>query len=693
MIGPLLRLIRNMLIAWLCLTEVGGGAAWAQGTMLERTNNIRASLIAESGVEAGETLYLAIHFEPVGDEWHGYWRNPGDAGYGMELNWSLPPGWEAGEPVYPVPTRLLIGGLMNHVYEGDYTVLIPVRTADDTMDRATATIGLEAQWLACTDTICVPEQAQLRTRVAVGGRVSGGGPTDDSRFTRWQARIAPMLDTSARFERAGDMLRLAIPLPASATLADPHVFVGERDLVAYAQPQRFKRSGDWLIAEIPLIDRALDVDGITGIIAFEDGRGVRFTAKSGPVPQGGTTVTTVTGDAPALTLLILAALAGGLILNVMPCVFPILSLKALSLARAGADETQARREGLAYTAGVVFACLALGGLMLALRAGGEQIGWAFQLQEPAVVVALLILASIITANLAGVFEVPNLPMTRRGEPAGAFATGLLAAVAATPCTGPFMAAALGAALLLPAGAALLLFAALGLGLALPFLAIGLIPALRRRLPKPGAWMDRFRKALAIPMGLTALALMWLTSRLGGVPFALTALMIVVGVVAGLWATGRLQRRGKMAWPAFGLIAAPFAVLGAIALPNLYDDRAMANDASILEPRPFTAAALRDARASGRPVFVWFTADWCVTCKVNERVAIERNATRAAFDEAGVVTLRGDWTRRDPEITRYLDAQGAAGIPLYVWYDGDGRTTVLPQILAPDALVRQARGRR
>mgnify|MGYP000013365381 CR=1 FL=1 len=231
------------------------------------------------------------------------------------------------------------------------------------------------------------------------------------------------------------------------------------------------------------------------------------------------------------TLLLLSALAGGLLLNVMPCVFPILSLKALSLARAGESQAQARAEGLAYTAGVVLACLALGVLLLALRAGGEQVGWAFQLQEPLVVTALLLLAVTITANLLGAFEFAVPGFAGDGSPQGAFATGLLAAFAATPCTGPFMAAAMGAALLLPVAQALALFAALGLGLALPFLAIAYIPRLRAMLPRPGAWMVWFRKAMAVPMGLTALALLWLASRLGGNGFALAAGLIALIVIA------------------------------------------------------------------------------------------------------------------------------------------------------------------
>jgi thiol:disulfide interchange protein len=398
---------------------------------------------------------------------------------------------------------------------------------------------------------------------------------------------------------------------------------------------------------------------------------------------------------PPLWTLVLGALVGGLLLNIMPCVFPILSLKALSLARAGesegANEGGARAEGLAYTAGVVLACVALGGVMLGLRAAGEQVGWAFQLQEPGVVVALLVLAAAITANFAGMFELPALSVNMGGERAGAFATGLLAAFVATPCTGPFMAAALGAALLLPVPQALLLFALLGLGLALPFLLLGFVPPLRRMLPKPGAWMERFRHIMAIPMGLTALALVWLTAQLGGRPFGGIALVLVVGVLIALFAVGRLQRAGKMAWPAFALVTAPFLAFAVIALPSVYAAKGAEAKDSILNPAAFSRTALAKARASGKPVFVWFTADWCVTCKVNEAAAIERESVREAFEQAGVVTMVGDWTVRDPEITAFLTEQGAAGVPLYLWYaPGAATPEQLPQVLTPELLAQRAK---
>ncbi|WP_120077996.1 protein-disulfide reductase DsbD family protein [Aurantiacibacter odishensis] len=629
-----------------------------------------ARLVAGEAIAPGEGGQLALDFLP-NEGWHGYWRNPGDAGQGMCIDWDLPEGWQAGEPLYPVPQTYITQGLMNHIYEGEHAVLLPVTVPEGTAPGAYQ-VGLYADWLTCSDTLCVPQRASLSATVQIG---EGGAA--NPRFADWSAAIPPLIDSTARFELTGSSLRIAIPLPASLEVGDPHVFIEQRDVVAYAEAQTFYRDGDMLVAEMPRGGLRAEPRELRGLLAFSDeGEGVQFEAVPGDVPTGGTPIGPGGVETP-LALLLGGALLGGMLLNLMPCVFPILSLKALTLARAGGEERQAKIEGLAYTAGVVIACLALGGLMLVLRAGGAQIGWAFQLQEPLVVAALLLVATLITANFLGLFEIPSLPIRSRGE-GGAFATGLLAAVVATPCTGPFMAAALGAALLLPAPQALLLFAALGLGLALPFLLLGFVPALRRMLPKPGAWMLTFRRVLAVPMGLTALALVWLAFRLGGTSFAFAALALAILPVVALTA----RRNGNLL---VSLIAVIAALYFAVSLPFRVEEQ-VASSESVLEPVAYSEAALAEARASGAPVFLWFTADWCLTCKVNEQVAIEREATREAFEDAGVVAMRGDWTRRDPEITRYLEQWGAAGVPLYVWYPAGGEGEQLPQVLTPAMLA-------
>jgi len=648
-------------------------------------NHIAADLIAERAPVPGQQVTVALAFRPE-PGWHGYWTNPGDAGLGMRLDWRMPPGWQAGEPLYPVPQQLVVQGLMNHVFEGEYAVLVPITVP---AGAAIGPVTLSAQWLACTDRICVPEQAELTLRVPPVA--TGSNP-----FDRWRAALPPLIDRQAHFAVTGNALRVAIPVPAALDLGQPHLFVAQDRVGAavrlnHGAAQTFRRQGDMLVAEVPLKDLTLPPGSpqaafdplarVDGILAFGAvGNGVRFAAVPGAVPTGGETVGAPAPAGAPLWSLVLAALAGGLLLNLMPCVFPILSLKAMTLVRAGESERAARTEALAYTAGVVLACLAVGGLLLVLRAGGEQVGWAFQLQEPGVVAALTVLAVLLTANFAGLFDLPALSFAGSGGAPSAFATGLLAAFVATPCTGPFMAAALGAALLLPPLPAMLLFAALGLGLALPFLALGFVPALRRRLPKPGRWMDRFRLFMALPMGLTALALGWLCWRLGGVEF----MALVLAVALLLLGARQASRRGLRATALGGVVAS--GLLAVSAWQGFVPQQSQ--DTSILETVPFDEGVLA-REAATRPVFLYFTADWCLTCKVNENVAIEREDVRDAFEEAGVVVMRGDWTVRDEAITRFLTEHGAAGVPLYLWYRPGAAPQQLPQVLTPAMLAELA----
>ena len=664
--------------------------AFAQTTL----THISAELRAEGPAAPGQTVLLAIAMHPASG-WHGYWQNPGDAGFGMRLDWSLPAGATAGTPRYPVPETLVVSGLMNHVFQSDYAVLVPITLPASARPGAVVPITLKADWLACTVSVCVPESARLATTITIAAPGTAAKP--DPAFDTWRAKLPAPLLAPAHFAIAGAKLRLAIPLPATSQLAAPHLFLADDHVADYAAEQSFARAGDTLLVTLQRARVApLAPASIAAVLRLDgEGDGISLAASPGVVPMGGTPIVGE-GTAPSLAslpLLLLAALAGGLLLNVMPCVFPILSLKALSLARAGESQAEARTEGLAYTAGVVLACLLMGGLLLALRAAGQQVGWAFQLQEPGVVAALLLLAVAITGNLLGLFEfaVPSFAQSgtgaKQGTASGAFATGLLAAFVATPCTGPFMAGAMGAALLLPVLPALALFGTLGLGIALPFLAIAFIPALRRALPRPGNWMVWFRRAMALPMGLTALALGWLASRLGGWGFAGASLMLAAVQVLGLYAIGKNQRRGLAVPLKTSLTIAALLLVGFLALPRTIS-RPDAEAADILPTQPFSETALASARAAGHPVFAYFTADWCLTCKVNERLAIERETTRAAFARAGVVVLKGDWTRRDPAITHYLTAHGAAGVPFYMWYPAKaGAERQLPQVLSPDLLAR------
>jgi thiol:disulfide interchange protein len=418
------------------------------------------------------------------------------------------------------------------------------------------------------------------------------------------------------------------------------------------------------------------------VLALGDGRGLEFTATPGAVPGGGIAVGAL--DAGALLWAVLGALAGGLLLNLMPCVFPILALKAAHLARAGGDEREARHDALAYAAGAVIGTGALGGLLVAIRAGGSAAGWAFQLQDPRTILILLLLVTAITLNLLRIFELPVLAGGAR--PAGSFGTGALAAFVATPCAGPFLGAALGTALLLPLEGSVIVFAALGAGLAIPFLAIAFVPVLRRRLPRPGPWMARLQRFLAIPMAATAAGCLWLLWRIGGGDALAVGISALFALAAVLFVFGRLQRRGG----SFGIVAlglaAVVAVTAAGKLPQPIPgaSRAMAGAEAWSEAR--VAAYL----GQHRPVFVNFTADWCLTCKANEAAAIDRDAVRRAFKQAGVKVLAGDWTNGDPAITRFLESRGRAGVPLYLWYEPGREAEELPQILTQSTLIDRAR---
>jgi DsbC/DsbD-like thiol-disulfide interchange protein/cytochrome c biogenesis protein CcdA len=639
---------------------------------LAQARGIEPELVAEGPAPPGGEVELAIHMR-TNPGWHGYWLNPGDAGLPMEVKWQLPPGFSVGSLRYPVPTRLTVAGIMNYVYETDYAVLVRLKVPPGV--TGTIPIRAEAHWLACTDTICVPEQGELALDLPVGR-----GTPQRAQFDKWRRALPQPLASPARFEVAGGKLRVAIPLPRDVAVEEPYLFAAEDGPVDYAGKQHFRRLGDLLIAELPR--RNGEPKTLSGVLAFGDGRGLEIGAAPGDVPEGGRAI----GETGTNAVLwaVLGAIAGGVLLNLMPCVFPILALKALHLARSGGEEREARRDALAYTAGAVVGTGALGLALLAIRAAGSEVGWAFQLQDPRTIMLLLLLAIAITANLLRLFELPVLG--GRAQPAGSFGTGALAAFVATPCAGPFLGAALGTTLLLPLAGSVAVFAALGLGLALPFVLVAFVPALRAKLPKPGPWMIKLQRILAVPMALTALACLWLLYRLAGADAALGGLLWSVALIAVLIAFGRGQRGGRTLGAlvaGVALMVATFAVITA-PKPQAGGTRAVAG------AEAWSEARVASYVQQGKPAFVYFTADWCLTCKANEVAAIDRGEVREAFENAGVKVLAGDWTKGDPEITRFLESRGRAGVPLYLWYEPGRDAEELPQILTPSMLIDRAR---
>jgi thiol:disulfide interchange protein len=645
--------------------------------------HIATQLIAETDRPTpGSTVSLAIRMTPQ-PGWHGYWRNPGDSGIGPGVRWTLPHGAAAGPLEYPVPDRLVVGGLVSYVHEGSYALLLRLRVPEGIAPGTPLPIRGRFDYLVCTREVCVPESADLALDLTVGS--PGTNTSRLAAFDGFRAALPRQLSVEGRFERTEGWFRLLIPLPASIAAEDPYFFPVTDGAIAYAAEQHVSRSGDALI--ITTRPGGQQPSSVEGVLRLRDGYGLSVNARPGVVPAAGADASWQSAFSAIIAPMV-GAVLGGLLLNIMPCVFPILSLKALSLAKAGGDEGAAKREAIAYTAGAVLICLGLGIALLALRAGGVAAGWAFQLQDPRVILSLLLLITAVALNLAGLFELPAITgggrLAQRGGLSGAFWTGALAAFVATPCTGPFMGAALGAALVLPLVGALAIFAGLGLGLALPFLLLGFVPALRRRLPRPGAWMERFRRLMSVPMFLTAPALAWILGRQTGVDGMSLGLAAAMLLGLALWWVGRRQGRSGFWLP---LVPVAFAATAAVAfVPIIAAAPAAAASPGALNSEPFSEARLAALQREGRRVFVYFTADWCITCKVNESGALARPQVAEAFSGNRVAVLVGDWTSGDAGIGRFLERHGRSGVPLYVYYAPGRPVEVLPQLLTPARLV-------
>ena len=700
-------LVFFLLSAWL----LPAAAATAQPA-----SRVAVTLHAGSAEPApGRTTMLALRFVPR-PGWHGYWSNPGDSGLPPSVKWDVPEGVRVGALQHPAPEVLRVAGMTSFVHGDQHVLLAPMQVPANFKAGDALPVKGELDFLICSDKLCVPQKATVNLNLTVGkGSVD---PASRALFASAGKAIPRSLPMQGEYKMSGSTVQLLIP---GAAGLDP-----KRATFFPAGEGVFERSGARRMA-----DGSVEISGslsnrpasLAGI-ASDGRRSVQLRFRQAPAGPGETSATAsetpMAAETPAEAALaappisspeparplaaasatvatgflwaLFGALIGGLLLNLMPCVFPILSLKALHLVRSGSSNDAARRDALAYAGGTLAMCLLLGLVLLGLRQAGVAAGWSFQLQNPYVILALLALVTGIALNLAGLFHItaPSIeqPIGNSGL-RGSFGTGALAAFIATPCSAPFMASALGAALLLPPLQGLLIFAALGLGLAFPFLAIGWFPALRLRLPRPGAWMVTLQRVLSVPMFITALGLAWVLGRQVGIDGMALGLAAVLLLALGLWWVGRRQHGGKRrSWLPL-LPAALLSIGTASVVPAVASVPAAAARGQLVEP--FSETRLAALRARGTPVFVDFTADWCLTCKVNEKVAIEREATKAAFARHGVVTLVGDWTRGDPAITNFLSRHGRNSIPFYLFYAPGKDAHVLPQILTTSGLVAMASG--
>ncbi|MBP9522738.1 MAG: thioredoxin family protein [Ottowia sp.] len=709
-----------------------------------RTDQVQAKLLAHApqGVPIGQTPEAAAA-QPVwvglqithAPEWHTYWKNAGDSGMPTELQWTLPPGVMAGDIAWPLPKKIPIGHLANYGYEG--TVLLPVPliitpeykpgVLADALD-----VKLKATWLVCRKE-CIPQDGEFALKIPLRSSTALNGAAFDAALKSQPADVAgahqvALKDDGKRLavrvaglpvDVRGQPLELFPESPGvvvtAATPAKPGEPVGARSWSQHWD-------GDVWTADVPVSPERADSPEKMTLVLVAGERGWRAEA---PVAGAWPALALPAGVSPALEAALkananaganapppaaptavpastfvwalLGALIGGLVLNLMPCVFPVLAIKVLGFTQHADDRRAHRTSGLAYTAGVVLSFLALGALMLALRAAGQQLGWGFQLQSPAVVAALTVLFTVIGLNLAGVFEFGSFLPSRlatleaRNPVANSFLTGMLAVAVASPCTAPFMGASLGLAVGLPALQALLIFAAIGLGMALPYLAASWWPAVARLLPKPGAWMDTFKKFMAFPMFGTAVWLLWVLGQQTGIDGAgaLLALLVVLALV--LWALG-LTGRTRIVLASFSIAAG--ALLASAIGPNVIK---MAEAATPVAEtpgarwQPWSAERVQTALGAGQPVFVDFTAAWCVTCQYNKKTTLASAEVLSAMDAAKVQTFRADWTRRDAAITAELQKLGRNGVPVYVLQAPGQAPVVFSEILSVTE-VKDALGR-
>jgi thiol:disulfide interchange protein len=677
------------------------------------TPQVRAELLAYApdGVGAGKQVWvgLQITHQP---EWHTYWKNSGDSGQPTETQWTLPAGVQPGETRWPVPKKIWIGSLANYGYEN--TVLLPVPLEISSMYKADLLkadleVKLKAVWLVCKQE-CIPEEGEFALKIPATSSTA----LHKAAFDAALAAHPRELKVQANAKISGKQLEFTVrELPVALQGKNLQLFPetpevldnGAKLDVASGASWKQGWSGNVWTASYPLsaqrsgspevMPLVLTADGQTAyqVLAKVEGEWPKVAAavqispelaaalkanagaSQKPVQAGGSEVTSLL---PALLL----ALLGGLILNLMPCVLPVLAIKVLGFANAPSQKARVSG-GVAYTVGVVLSFLALGGLMLALRAGGEALGWGFQLQSPLVIAALALLFTLIALNLLGVFELANvLPssvatLQAKNPQVDAFLSGVLAVAIASPCTAPFMGASLGFALGLPAWQALAVFAALGIGMALPYLAASLVPAVANLLPRPGAWMDVFKKFMAFPMLATVVWLLWVIGQQTGIDGAAALLVLLLCVAMLAWALS-LQGRSRIV-VAIISIAACAGLMPAIG-GNIF---------KIQDSTPVQAAGwqawepgkVEQLLADNKAVFVDFTAAWCVTCQYNKKTTLSDPAVLRDIQTKKVQLLRADWTKRDPAITQAITQLGRSGVPVYVIYKPGSAPVVLSEILS------------
>jgi len=734
---------------WLAADVLPSDRLAGQSSQQVVAENITVSLLSEQAVVVpGRTVSLALRLQHA-EGWHSHWKNSAGSELATTVQWQLPAGFRGGELEWPLPEALSIRGETHLIYRGDTWLLLPLSLPASIFSKHSPeslggklNLSVDMAWSLWEERSahraggehCRSDRARLQIELPIQSRAAAPSASADAMVSeQWAAsfsvarkKIPPLIYSRSSHYRA-DQEALHLYLADDALQAMPHIsalWLGEAQRVDSSQPltqkqvvggRLFSLKLSQPLLQTPLFLSVLLVSDVVGDKAGDDGVAadvaeifLPYIAEASVTANGAErkaapVVEVVTADGASLLSILLLSLFGGLILNAMPCVFPVLSLKVVGLIESGRQSPAARRQqGIAYAVGVISSFLLIAGLLILLRSLGQQVGWGFQLQSPLFVAGLIYLFFILALSLSGWLEIgSSLPgVVSRFLPRGddrshwrqAFSTGVLATIGATPCTAPFMATAMSFALSQSLAIALSVFAVMGLGLALPFVLIAFVPLLANALPQPGAWMLRVKQWLALPLYLTVLWLLWVLSRQLGALAVIAALLGLLFIALWLGLARRWQRRQesmrlrRVSRGCAALALALLFVVAAVERPISPLNVPPSSDLSL----PYSTARLQSARAGGAAVFVNMTADWCITCQVNERVALSSDAVRDAFYERGIVYLKGDWTHRDARVSDYLSQFNRDGVPLYVYYPPRGEPIVLPQILTP-AIVLEAIG--
>ena len=693
----------------------------AQNSDDDPSPHSEAELVSEvTSITPGEPFTVALRLQ-MEEGWHSYWKNPGDSGEATSIDWSLPSGFSAGSIQWPFPYRIEFGSMTSYGYSDEVHLLTRITPPDTLTPGRTIPLQAKAEWLICAD-ICLPAQAEVAQDVTVTREAASPTRAEDAIADTREALPRPSDAWTVEAARSAGSYTLALTASGAhqPDLNGAYFFPDDGEIVDHAAPQPLSKQGDtYLLAVQESPYARTPTDTLSGVVVAPEGaswsgpsehRALRVEVPVDSTLSGLATARTAGSSEGGLSLpwALLFAFMGGILLNLMPCVFPVLSVKILGFAEeADGDHSTIRRHGALFGVGVLVSMWTLAGVLLALRAAGSQIGWGFQLQSPVFIALMTLLFFGIGLNLLGVFEIGTRVMNLGGRMQsaspnsgnlGAFLTGVLATVVATPCTAPFMGAALGVALTLSTTGALLIFTALGVGMALPYVALSLMPQWLDALPDPGAWMETLKQFFAFPMFATAIWLVWVFGQQagnGGVALLLFGLLLLsmAAWVAHRWSTSRLST--GVAWLTRSLVTA--MVLGAIAAGIIgagYEASAAAGNA---EPSArsaeetawasFSSTDIDSLRSQGHPVFVDFTAAWCLTCQVNKKSVLTTESVQQAFRDRNVTLVRADWTNRNPKITEALRSHGRSGVPLYVLYPGDGSgPTLLPEVLTQDIVI-------